>query len=117
MGSLSLTMFLVLTTTTLCLLVSLSSPLPHQRTEYEERGLILDILGLGGDTTTTTAPVDTTTFPTLYGDLVNLFNLIFNPETTTTTTIAPSVTATTPTTTTTTTTTPTTTTTTTTTTT
>merc|ERR550519_1765142 len=97
-------MFLVLTTT-LCLLVSLSSPLPHQRTEYEERGLILDILGLGGDTTTTTtAPVDTTTGPTLYGDLVNLFNLIFNPETTTTTTIAPTDTTTTTTATTTTTT-------------
>merc|ERR1712215_595239 len=84
MGSLSLTMFLVLS---LCLLVSLSSPLPHQRTLQEESGLILDKLaGLGGDTTTTVAPVDTTTFPTLYGDLVNIFNLIFKPATTTITT-------------------------------
>ena len=58
---------------TLCLLVSSSFSLPHMRTADEERGLFIDILGglVAGDATTTVAPGgETTTFATLYGDLV-----------------------------------------------
>merc|ERR1712123_297093 len=79
----SLTMF---KTINLCLLVTSSFSLPAPQ---NERGFFIDVLGglVAGDGATTAAPVapvESTTMATLYGDLVNIFNLIFPPASSTT---------------------------------
>merc|ERR1719513_364318 len=78
---------------TFCLLVTSSISLPHPQAREDERGFFIDVLGgmLEGETTTA-APAESTTMATLYGDLVNIFNLIFGqqdttPATTTSTTV------------------------------
>merc|ERR1711892_933093 len=97
----SLTMF---KTITLCLLVTSSLSLPAQQ---NERGFFIDVLGglVAGDGATTAAPAESTTMATLYGDLVNIFNLIFPPASSTTSAAISSTSSTTTSTTTTTTTT------------
>merc|ERR1712198_530699 len=87
--------FTMFRTVCLSLLISATVSLPSAKhaDSKEDRGLILDILGgiVAGDSTTP-SPSESTTMATLYGDLVNIFNLIFAPpssspsETTTTTT-------------------------------
>merc|ERR1719244_17026 len=82
-------------TVCLSLLISTIVSLPHAKHDEtkKDRGFILDILGgiVAGDGTTP-PPAESTTMATLYGDLVNIFNLIFAPpssspsETTTPTT-------------------------------
>merc|ERR1711892_1525413 len=95
----SLTMF---KTITLCLLVTSSLSLPAPK---NERGFFIDVLGglVAGDSVTTAAPAESTTMATLYGDLVNIFNLIFPPASLTTSEATSSTSTTTTTTTTTTT--------------
>merc|ERR1712106_1274205 len=87
----SLTMF---KTITLCLLVTSSLSLPAPQ---NERGFFIDVLGglVAGEGATTAAPTESTTMATLYGDLVNIFNLIFPPASSTTS-AATSSTSTTP---------------------
>merc|ERR1719430_1054323 len=89
-----------------CLLLTSSFSLPHPQAREDERGFFIDVLGglLDGETTTA-APSESTTMATLYGDLVNIFNLIFGQDTSTTTTETATTTPTTTTSTTTTTTT------------
>merc|ERR1719402_1121911 len=72
---------------TFCLLLTSSFSLPHPKAREDERGFFIDVLGglLDGETTTV-APSESTTMATLYGDLVNIFNLIFGQDTSTTTT-------------------------------
>merc|ERR1712029_1233164 len=94
------------------LLASSCFSLPHTKGDEEDRGFFMDIIGGIVSPTTTTNPspaAETTTMATLYGDLINLFNLIFAPQTTTTTASTETTTVTTTTTTTTSTTTTTTT--------
>merc|ERR1719513_445581 len=88
---------------TFCLLVTSSISLPHPQAREDERGFFIDVLGglLEGETTTA-APAESTTMATLYGDLVNIFNLIFGqqdttpaPTTSTTTTTSTTITTTT----------------------
>merc|ERR1719250_174197 len=69
---------------TFCLLVTSSISLPHPQAREDERGFFIDVLGglLEGETTTA-APAESTTMATLYGDLVNIFNLIFGQQGTT----------------------------------
>merc|ERR1719312_1337718 len=69
---------------TFCLLVTSSLSLPHPQAREDERGFLIDVLGglLEGETTTA-APAESTTMATLYGDLVNIFNLIFGQQDTT----------------------------------
>merc|ERR1719250_379037 len=69
---------------TFCLLVTSSISLPHPQAREDERGFFIDVLGglLEGETTTA-APAESTTMATLYGDLVNIFNLIFGQQDTT----------------------------------
>merc|ERR1719513_382683 len=95
---------------TFCLLVTSSISLPQPQTREDERGFFIDVLGglLEGETTTA-APAESTTMATLYGNLVNIFNLIFGqqdttpaPTTSTTTTTTTTTTSTSSTTTTTT---------------
>merc|ERR1719348_2129306 len=93
---------------TFCLLITSSLSLPHTQlggqVRDEERGFFIDVLGglIGGETTTD-APTESTTMATLYGDLVNIFNLIFGQDTAGETTTATAATTTTTTSTTTTT--------------
>merc|ERR1719474_568805 len=89
-----------------CLLITSSFAHPHPQAREGERGFFIDVLGglLDGETTTA-APSESTTMATLYGDLVNIFNLIFGQDTSTTTTETATTTPTTTTSTTTTTTT------------
>merc|ERR1719430_1133479 len=91
---------------TFCLLITSSFSLPPLQAKENERGFFIDVLGglLDGETTTA-APSESTTMATLYGDLVNIFNLIFGQDTSTTTTETATTTPTTTTSTTTTTTT------------
>merc|ERR1719184_458735 len=72
---------------TFCLLITSSFAHPHPQAREDERGFFIDVLGglLDGETTTA-APSESTTMATLYGDLVNIFNLIFGQDTSTTTT-------------------------------
>merc|ERR1719430_3027659 len=72
---------------TFCLLITTSFSLPHPQAREDERGFFIDVLGglLDGETTTA-GPSESTTMATLYGDLVNIFNLIFGQDTSTTTT-------------------------------
>merc|ERR1719402_816942 len=87
---------------TFCLLITSTFSLPHLKAREDERGFFIDVLGglLDGETTTV-APSESTTMATLYGDLVNIFNLIFGQDTSTTTTTTTITTTTTTTTTTT----------------
>merc|ERR1712243_546087 len=70
---------------TFCLLITSSLSLPHTQlggqVRDEERGFFIDVLGglIGGETTTD-APTESITMATLYGDLVNIFNLIFGQD-------------------------------------
>merc|ERR1719233_1634346 len=91
---------------TFCLLITSSFSLPPLQAKENERGFFIDVLGglLDGETTTA-ASSESTTMTTLYGDLVNIFNLIFGQDTSTTTTETATTTPTTTTSTTTTTTT------------
>merc|ERR1719184_387380 len=86
---------------TFCLLITSSFAHPHPQAMEDERGFFIDVLGglLDGETTTAT-PSESTTMATLYGDLVNIFNLIFGQDTSTTTTETATTTPTTTTTTT-----------------
>merc|ERR1719357_277442 len=70
---------------TFCLLITSSFSLPPLQAKENERGFFIDVLGglLDGETTTA-APSESTTMATLYGDLVNIFNLIFGQDTSTT---------------------------------
>merc|ERR1719193_1949327 len=72
---------------TFCLLITTSFSLPHPQAREDERGFFIDVLGglLDGETTTA-APSESTTMATLYGDLVNIFNLILGQDTSATTT-------------------------------
>merc|ERR1719147_248329 len=90
---------------TFCLLITSSLSHPHPTVPVEERGFFIDVLGglIGGETTTD-APTESTTMATLYGDLVNIFNLIFGQDSAGETTTATAATTTTSTTTSTTTT-------------
>merc|ERR1719357_1416780 len=91
---------------TFCFLLTSSFSLPHPQAREDKRGFFIDVLGglLDGETTTA-APSESATMATLYGDLVNIFNLIFGQDTSTTTTQTTTTTPTTTTSTTTTTTT------------
>merc|ERR1719147_127799 len=91
---------------TFCLLITSSLSHPHPTVPANERGFFIDVLGgLVGGETTTDAPTESTTMATLYGDLVNIFNLIFGQDAAVETTTATADTTTTTTATTTTTTT------------
>merc|ERR1719347_1012907 len=84
---------------TFCLLITFSLSHPHPTVPANERGFFIDVLGgLVGGETTTDAPTESTTMATLYGDLVNIFNLIFGQdaagETTTATTATTTTTTT-----------------------
>merc|ERR1711872_783487 len=81
---------------TFCLLITFSLSHPNPTVPYKERGFFIDVLGglIGGETTTD-APTESTTKATLYGDLVNIFNLIFGQDTAGETTTATAATTTT----------------------
>merc|ERR1719431_382514 len=70
-----------------CLLITATLSLPHPQVREDERGFFIDVLGglLDGETTTA-PPSESTTMATLYGELVNIFNLIFGQDTSATTT-------------------------------
>merc|ERR1711915_224098 len=74
--------FMMFKTVCLSLLITTTFSLPHAKHDetQKDRGFILDILGgiVAGDGTTP-SPAESTTMATLYGDLVNIFNLIFAP--------------------------------------
>merc|ERR1719147_195327 len=81
---------------TFCLLITSSLSHPHPTVPANERGFFIDVLGgLVGGETTTDAPTESTTMATLYGDLVNIFNLIFGQDTAGETTTATAATTTT----------------------
>merc|ERR1719312_1379815 len=81
---------------TFCLLITSSLSHPHPTVPAKERGFFIDVLGgLIGRETTTDAPTESTTMATLYGDLVNIFNLIFGQDTAGETTTATAATTTT----------------------